>query len=119
MKNELYFSGGKACQGRNGIPKCAASTNKRNNVWVVGGDDYLSVWILDTGTNRLRTEKANLKKIKRDILTVKVSYYMLSTRYSIVRSCCRSDIEFHLNFMGNPRWIVKTSLHTVEPEQEM
>ena len=80
MKFHALFtiSGQVAIKGRNGIPRVAASTKTRNDVWVVGGDDYLVVWILDTQENRLRTERANLKKFKRDILVVRVSFCAFS-----------------------------------------
>lgn len=59
-----------ACRGRNGFPRTVACTNTRNDCWVIGGDDYLSVWVLDKKQNRIRSEKANLKKIKRDVTSV-------------------------------------------------
>lgn len=68
-----------AIKGRNGIPKVIASTNARNDVWVVGGDDYMSYWILDTKENRLRTERANLRMVKRDILSIVVSIKWISS----------------------------------------
>jgi len=65
-----------AIKGRNGIPKVIACANTRNDVWIVGGDDYCSYWILNTTENRLRAERANLKMTKRDILSIEVSVWI-------------------------------------------
>jgi len=67
----LYI-GLQAVKGRNGFPKAIAAANARNDVWVMGGDDYMSYWILNTKEKRLRVEKANLKMTKRDILCIQV-----------------------------------------------
>lgn len=70
MEVKKIICGLVACKGRNGFPRTVVSTNTRNDCWVIGGDDYLSVWILDTNRNKIRPEKVNLKKIKRDITSV-------------------------------------------------
>jgi len=72
MEAKKVICGMQDIRGRNGFPFTIAATNSRNDVWVVGGDDYLSYWILDTYQNRLKTEKANLKKIKRDIKVIRI-----------------------------------------------
>jgi len=63
----LLLPGQLAMPGSAGIPRVAVSTNTRNDCWVIGGEQYLFVWILNTADNRLRWVRVNVKKIKRNI----------------------------------------------------
>jgi len=98
----------KAIQGRNGIPRVVACTNTRNDVWAVGGDDYMSYWILDKD-KRLRPERANLRMIKRDILSMVIdgcdeyAYCGTSTGDIIKVRLNLPDLWLHLRPTGSTR----------------
>lgn len=90
-----------ACRGRNGFPRTIQCTNTRNDVWVIGGDDYLSVWILNTKQNRIRFEKVNLKMVKRDFTAIVIDP---TDTYAYCASTTGDIIKIKLNLPPVDGW---------------